>query len=342
MTCVAASVTLWSRTNRVHLEGGVNANKLAELPEQLDTSKVEAAFAGALPQEREIDATFFSHKHRKSTQLVGNQNGDAIRGRREWLDYDLTEPIYITSIKVTASGYDEHHEMELSLIDSLTGNETILRAKFDGGGFSFQPKSFVRGFGLRPDLSWSLSKSQYISRVDVRGLEQKSFFEVVSIYENVSRERGKIEASLAEYLTRARKSNEQINSNEVKLAEQQVEIETKEENVEELGGQLSTLTSQRDEITKRIESGISNEKERNERVKAIELDIRNLNGNRETLSDQIASAQSELKSLKDEINLFPTEIAGYVGQGTKQHTSIFLVELYTRNINCCCNLSAIL
>jgi chromosome segregation ATPase len=79
--------------------------------------------------------------------------------------------------------------------------------------------------------------------------------------------------TLAEYLTRARKSNEQINSNEVKLAEQQVEIETKEENVEELGGQLSALTSQRDEITKRIESGISNEKERNERVKAIELDM---------------------------------------------------------------------
>ena len=301
--------------------------QLAELPEQLDTSKVETAFASPLPQEREIDVTFFSHKYRRSTQLIGNQNGEAIKGRREWLEYDLPEPIYITSIKVAASGYDDHHEMELSFIDSLTENRTIVRAKFDGSGFSFQPKTFVRGFGLRPDLSWSWSKSQYISRVDVRGLEQKSFFEVVSIYENVTREKAKIESSLAEYLVRARKSNEQINLNDSKLVEQQEDIEKNEEEIENLSSQVIDLTAQRDEIAKRIESGISNEKERNERVKAIELDIRNLNANRETVSDQIAISQSNLKELKDEINLFPTEIAGYVSQGTNNIRLYFWISI---------------
>ena len=182
-------------------------NKLEALPDQLDSSRVEAAFSAALPQEREINATFFSHKHRKSTQLIGSQSGESIKGRREWLEYDLLEPIYVTSIKVAATGYDDHHEMELSFVNSLTDSRTLLRAKFDGSGFSFQPKAFVRGFGLRPDLSWSWSKSQYITSVDVKGVEQKSFFEVVSIFENVSREKAKIKSSLSDYLARAKKSN---------------------------------------------------------------------------------------------------------------------------------------
>jgi len=146
---------------------------------------------------------------------------------------------------------------------------------------------------------------------------------VVAIYENVSREKAKIESSLSEYLSSARKSNEQLSSNSTKISQQTREIEENEEALEKLTGEISSLTSQRDEIQKRIESGISNEKERNERVKAIELDIRTLNGNRESLVDQIAKAHSDLKELKDEINLFPTEIAGYIGQGSKNIRTYF-------------------
>lgn len=262
--------------------------KLGNLPDHVDMTKIEAASTGELPDEQEIDASFFSHKYRRSTQLIGNISGDAIKGRREWLDYDLTEAIYVTSIKIAATGYDDHHEMELSFDDSLTGDRKSLRAKYDGAGFSFQPKTFIRGFGLRPDLSWSFSKSQYISRVDVRGLEQKNFFEVLAIYENISREKAKIESALEEYLMRARKSNEQLEANSTRISAQVVEIESNEEKLEQLEDQVLGLTSERDEIQRRIESGISDEKERNERVSSIELSIRALNSEREALVDQIS------------------------------------------------------
>jgi len=133
----------------------VTEQRLGSLPDQVDMSKIDAALAAQLPQEREIDANFFSHKHRRSTQLIANQDGEPIKARREWLEYDLTEAVYVTSIKVAASGYEDYHEMELSFIDSLTGSRATTRAKFDGAGFTFQPKTFIRGFGLRPDLSWS-------------------------------------------------------------------------------------------------------------------------------------------------------------------------------------------
>lgn len=293
----------------------MSQDQLPDLPEEVKTDSLEQIFSAPSPDEKDIDISFFSHKHRKSTQLLA-KDGEGIRGRREWLDYDLIEPAYVTAIDITATGYEDYHEMELSYIDSLTGNDVLLREKFNGTKFSFQPKAFVRGFGLRPDLSWSVFKSQYISRVEVRGLEQGSFFEVIRIYENAAREKARIESSLTAYLENAKRSRQESLANEAKITDQQNEITTLTDEIERLTEQVASLTTKRDELTKRIESGASIEKERNERVKAVELSIRDLNGKRERVSDEISVAEVELKRLKDEINLFPTEIAGYVSQGT--------------------------
>ncbi len=83
----------------------------------------------------------------------------------------------------------------------------------------------------------------------------------------------------------------------------------------------------RDELNKRIEVGASVEKERNERVQAVEISIQNLNNERKDISVKLAESESKLKELKNNINLFPTEIAGYVNQGTKNINLYFWISL---------------
>lgn len=290
------------------------------MPEQLDTQRVDDALEAPIPSDRDLDASFFSYKHRKSTRLIGSDSPDAMRARREWLSFDLHEPAYITSLKVTASGYEDYHEMELSLIDALTGDEVKEKRKFSGSGFIFEPKRFVRGFRIRPDQPWSLLKSQYISRIDVRGIEQRSFFEVLLIYDNVAREKAKIEESLSKYFLRAKQSHDEVASNVSKISEQKSEIDEYNGQIAKLTEKMERLAETRDEINKRIEVGTSIEKERNERVQIVEISIQNLNSERKSISEKISEAERRLKELKNEINLFPTEIAGYVGQGKKNIT----------------------
>ncbi len=298
----------------------LNEDQLTTLPDQLDFKPITDAFEASIPSEKEIDISFFSHKSRKSTRLIGNGSSESMRAKREWLSFDLHEPVYITSIKVAASGYEDYHEMEISLIDALTGDEIKEARRFSGSGFAFEPKRFVRGFGLRPDQPWSLLKSQHISRIDVKGLEQSSFFEVIQIYENASKEKNKIQDELSKYFLAAKQSNDQINLNSVKISEQNAEINEKNNQIDELSKRISSLSEERDGIDKRIEIGVTVEKERNERVQAIENNIQSLNNERKALSEHISKSELNLKELKNEINLFPTEIAGYVGQGKKNIT----------------------
>jgi hypothetical protein len=298
----------------------LNENQLPTLPDQLDSQPITDAFEASIPSDKEIDISFFSHKSRKSTRLIGNSSSESMRAKREWLSFDLHEPVYVTSIKVAASGYEDYHEMEISLIDALTGGEIKEARRFSGSGFTFEPKRFVRGFGLRPDQPWSLLKSQHISRIDVRGLEQSSFFEVIQIYENASREKNKIEEDLSKYFLASKRSSEQININLAKISEQEENINDLNDQIDGLSRRISSLSEERDGIDKRIEIGATVEKERNERVQAIQNNIHSLNNERRALSEHISKSELTLKELKNEINLFPTEIAGYVGQGKKNIT----------------------
>lgn len=313
--------------------GGESIEPLSELPDELDTQAISGESVGGIPPEREIDISFFSHKSRKSTRLIGNRTDQGtMRARREWLSFDLNEPIYVTSIKIAASGYDDYHEMELSLIDALSGDEIKEKRKFSGSEFAFEPKRFIKGFGLRPDSAWSFTKTQYISRIDVRGLEQKSFYEVVLIYENLSREKEKIEESLSAYFEKAKESELKVTKNTDKLSHLTAEIDEYHSKIISLKEEISVLSIQRDELHKRIEVRASVEKEMNERIQAVEISIQNLNNDRKEVSVRIAESRKELKDLKDNIDLFPTEIAGYVSQGTRNIRLYFWLSLFPMGI----------
>jgi len=295
------------------------------LPAELDLQAIAAASTVPLPPDRDIDVSYFSHKSRKSTRLVGNLSpSDAMRSRREWLSFDLKEPIYITSIKVFATGYGEHHEMELSAIDALSNEETSDKRSFGDKEFSFEPKRFLKGFGLRPDSS--IFETPYLTKIEVKGLELKYFSEVVKIYDNIQRERKLVEENLDAHLERARLAESNYELKKAKLSEQDVVIQENEEQIEELNSTIVDLGNQRDEMLKKIEVNATIERERSDRLQGIDIEIGNLNERRRNISSEIEKKDTQLRSLKNNIDLFPTEIAGYVGQGTSNIRLYFWVS----------------
>lgn len=108
-----------------------------------------------------------------------------------------------------------------------------------------------------------------MTSISVHGVEQKYFFEVVNIFENLSRERIKIETSLNEYLKKAKSSFVEIEENRVQISEQLQQIDDKTDQINEINEEISQLSGVRDEIEKKIAIGASVEKEHNERVNAI-------------------------------------------------------------------------
>ncbi|MER8566356.1 hypothetical protein NKH85_12665 [Mesorhizobium sp. M0924] len=292
-------------------------------PTQLDLSGIqELASASTIPPTKEIDISFFSHRSRKSTQLVGNKNTvNLLKAKREWLSFDLVDTVYITSIKVFATGYEEHHEMEISFVDGSNGGRTEESKRYDGSSFNFEPNRFVNGFGIRPsERFW---KSASITRIEIKGVEQKYFSAIVKLFDDIAGEREKIENSLRAYLEEAKVSFNKIEENSLEISNQNDAIEAGESEIKDLNAKVQELADTADEVERRIAIGVSVENERNERVTAIELNIDKLNADRKALSSEISSKEAILRELKNNINLFPTEIAGYVKQGTNN------IKLYT-------------
>lgn len=291
------------------------ASSTLPLPDELDHEELRNAARTPAVNDRDIDISFFSHKTRKSTQLIGNKADDkGISAKRDWLSFDLNQPIYVTSIAVYAQGYEENHEMEFNLIDAITGQKYEDKRPFGGEFFLFEPKRFIRGFGLYPERPWF--KSAQIKRIEVRGIEQRDFADVIAVLSDVNQVRENVEIALNLHLERAKAASAQLEANRTTITHQENEIEEKSTELGDLNRALSERSTILDDLNKNIAIGASVEKERNERVQAITNNIESLNEQRRKLVSDIANSESTLRDLTNNIHLFPTEIAGYVKQGT--------------------------
>lgn len=288
-----------------------------DAPIEPDTSRLEAAFERSHPEPMDIDISFFSHKTRRSTSLVGNGSEDNyVKARRSWLDFDLRDVVFITTIRVHATGYETYHEMELSFVPYLNEEEKKLTATFSDGEFIFHVSDFTKGFGLRPSEA-GFFKSAKLTKVEVSGVEKEHVTGMVRFVQNVDRERKRIEDGLSAYFTRAQKSYEQIQAN-------QNEIEALDESISEKSNELKALEDkiqQSSRTQKKTQEDIEVAKtvyeEQAKRAEAIQQTIEKLTDDRKELTSRIAQHQAQLQELKANINLFPTELAGYVKQGTR-------------------------
>ncbi len=231
------------------------------------------------------------------------------------MDFDFNEVIYVTSIDVYATGYEIYHELEMSYEDFLSKSVNSEKVRFDGAVFRFKLNRFVGGFGLRPSDSWF--KDSKLTRIEVSGVEQKHFSEVTAIFHNLNKEKEKIEIYLNQYLERARVA-------EAKRHEVTAEIETLEAEIDSANAELSKLTAEVDGHSKDLESvkkqvAIAEAVKRNidEQTQIAKNNNDVMAGNSEKLAIDISNKENKLRSLENDINLFPTEIAGYVTQGSK-------------------------
>ncbi|OWV77238.1 hypothetical protein ATY76_04690 [Rhizobium sp. R339] len=277
---------------------------------------IQEVEADDLPAARAIDISFFSHRGRKSTQLLGNADeGNFIKARREWMDFDFVDLIYVTEILVHAIGYENYHELELSFQDFISKTTSNLHVKFEGGAFRFRIDRFIGGFGLRPNERWF--KDSKLTRIEVSGIEQKHFSEVISVLQNINGEKQKVESFLNQYLQRA----EIAEKRHQELIDQLEELESDLVNKTSEGAKIKEdiLQHSRELATIQKEVAITEAVRRNvdDQVQTANNHFDSMTKKAEILAKNISDKEIQLRSLENDINLFPTEIAGYVTQGAK-------------------------
>lgn len=290
--------------------------ELSSLPEILDHTTLNSIEATALPVAKDIDIGFFSHRARKSTQLIGNTSEDNfIKARRDWMDFDFVDIIYVTKITVFAFGYEDYHELELSFKDYIGGSTKSESVRYGDGEFIFNVNRFIGGFGLRPNER--LFKDSKLTRISVEGIEQHSFSDVLSILDSFEGYRRNVEVNLNQYLKRAQQSDETYKSLSGKIADLQEVISNYSDQFSDLESSIADHSETLDIRKKEIAIAESVTRNLNEENQRYRNNVDRLSKDSENLSKDISEKESLLRSLVSDINLFPTEISGYVSQGAR-------------------------
>ena len=251
-----------------------------------------------------IEITFFSKRSNKATKLINSDDGFSVDGAHRWYAYDLVSPVYLTELRIEASGYDSWHKFEVE-IDHIDGTKHIESVSVDSNAVTLSLRKLANGFKFRPESRW-VFKTEILSVV-ASGYTLEEFHSLewsvkqLDIKENRTAERERVFA-------------------EKELAESELD-----ESISELLKQNGQLTAQKDELVQSNASLDAQVLDKGAIQKDVEREIETLQKQRREVKAEIAEDEKFHSNLTKKLRLFPSEISGFVEQGNRNIRSYLII-----------------
>lgn len=265
-------------------------------------------------------------KHQnKTTKLLSNSGDDiAIQAKNRWHDYEFAMPLFIGFVDIVGT--------ELSVSD-----EYVFKVKLEGGAkreFHGKPNGnairvdineFCKSISFKPpSVFWSLfMRNPELQKVSIYGFYKESLGEFLykisrttAIKNAAINEIEALRKSTSDAIEELTTKESHLRDIENLIADAQIRTETLNSSISEKAAQDFELQSKIDRSDENLNSIKSLIAERNEELATVTRQ-------RESEKAEVDVAKSELKKLKEDINLFPSEISGFAAQASQD------VKLYT-------------
>lgn len=256
----------------------------------------------------------FSKKTNRTTKLINNEEPSSyIRGQNRGYGFELVEPLYVHRISILSEGYSSYKSVIFS-------GETISNKKFEkkkivnnDGSFDVVINDVIKSFEFKPDKEYR--GSPLIKSVKVTGLSLAEFNiatgELADIDGYYAAALENLAGITADYANENNKL-EIVNSEIQSLKEEKINLES---NLEELNDLIVKSDKELSVFQKSIVTLKTEELAINNRITSYELNLDKSKNELNELNITIIKNKKILKSLENDINLFPTDIRGFVQQG---------------------------
>lgn len=279
------------------------------------TAAIETLSEEDFPQPAEIPFELVLRPNNKTSRLLTNSGQiKQIDGHNRWYDFEFSEGVFLTDIEIFIAEYASHHQFSIRYRDSSDA-EVSIEKRVGQGTVKHSVNSFIKSISFKPPKAWLYDTK--INSVKLLGLTQADIPDFLSTIERIEDYRAEAVTTAESAVANAQKENARY----VELQAQLVSLNNESDKTR------SEISARKSEVTKlsaKIESlktDLSNSeigmKVASESKNRIENEISTKTEIRNNLSDNIAKETIELKILKDNINLFPSEISGFVKQGTQ-------------------------
>ncbi|MFX0543838.1 hypothetical protein ACEWPM_019375 [Roseovarius sp. S4756] len=275
---------------------------------QLRESGVESATN--LPFE------LLNRRTNKTTKLAANSGAkEPMDGANRWFDYEFSEPVFLCEIVIVMENYTSYDTFEVKW-EMAQGGEIRQEISRDSDTtYRCNVNQLIRSVSFRPPKKWwTAAKLNSVSLIGFQSGELEEFVRLVTRLD-------RFKSDIVKDSERAIKSAEEANAKLDTLRQERDELNGKiteaKGTVTDLNNQIGRLTEERNglvaDVKKREETAVTLE----EQAEAIKEHIAERNAERSGLATEIAEQKQELRLLQDDINMFPTEISGFVSQASQ-------------------------
>lgn len=261
-----------------------------------------------------ISIEYLDHRGRKTTKLVGNANDENhIKSQHRTYEFEFKEPQFISAIQFHSVDYADGSKANFTCTYYPSGADGKAQVLNSGNKWTVRINGFVTKFTIEPPKKFL--GDQLLTSVQIQGLHPQEFAEV-------AKQVGTAESFKQAALEKCRERLSDVTSKEAEVAGLEQQIVEKSESIEELEQSESELSAavekaqEKLEVTERAVGSKKQElSEFSARIESANSSIEQKTGERKQLSTEITKAKAELRELKENINMFPTEISGFVSQG---------------------------
>ncbi len=258
----------------------------------------------------------FNKRNNKTTKLVDNEDeSNFAKGANRDFEFELLAPTYVQRLEVHTTGYGNYNDAEFSW-DSVTNAEAERKSKRNKDGiFSIVINDIIDRFSFKPDRKYIGEPT--ITKVVVVGLTLSELNRAMLDVSQIESYRNKIVGSCESIIDDANTAEETINTLESKQTELGNNITDLESEKSDAQSELHSLKLQNTEMQANIKQKTLEEGEMQSRLTTLDESIDSKKNQSQNLNQEIVEHERELKNLKNDINLFPSEIQGFVSQGGK-------------------------
>jgi cell division protein FtsB len=267
------------------------------------------------PDVGEIPFSLVKRHDKKSVQLLTNsgKSDRAIAGRRVWHKFEFKEDVFAELISIKVSDYNEYASFDFYYVD-YKGNRVEKTFRPTEGRVSIKTNTIVSELGFRPPRRPFFSPK--ILSVSLYGFQLNDSYKYGEFADQLERIRSEIAQELDDRSKQLDKREAVLEALEGRRDDLKSEISELQSEKGGVESELQTLREQRNVTSARIETQGQSVRQNEQKLEDAKNAIARASEVRSKLAGSIIEKRSLLKSLKGNINLFPSELSDFVEQGS--------------------------
>lgn len=274
--------------------------------------QIEATVTGVPP----ISYDLVEKHHNKTTKLLANSGTNTtIQAKNRWHDYEFSSPIFLAFVDIEGSDIADSDEYNFKV--KISGGKTReFRGYPKKGSLRIDVNDFVESFSFKPpSIFWSnFLRSPEIQKVSLWGFYKTDISDFLYKISRVRKIKIDAVAEIKAIRDDASRKLSELASQKEQLSNINEEISAADANLAILNTSIAEKEAQDSELQSKIDRAETQLESINQQVTERREQLNTVTKSREAEKQAVEEAKASLKKLNENINLFPSEISGFVNQ----------------------------